>query len=100
LNHPDVKQLLYNAQGAEIMAIQKLIVPNHSTVSNAVDLIALNPVRNPEIPQLNASFVTETILLTIRAALFTAISLTHETKITQQELPIHPNKPQPMYANI
>jgi hypothetical protein len=84
------------------MAIEKLIVPNHSTVSNAVDRIPLNPVRNPEIPPLNASFVTETLLLTIniKAALFTAISLTHETMIAQQKLPIHPNKPQPMYANI
>jgi hypothetical protein len=100
LNHPDVKQLLYNVQDAKIMAIQKLTVPNHSIASNAADRIAHNPVRNPEMPQLNASFATETILLIIKAALFAAISSTHATKKTQQELPTHPNKPQATYANI
>jgi hypothetical protein len=81
------------------MATQKLTVPSHSTVLNAVDRMIHNPVRNPEIPRLNAFFATEAIL-TIKAAPFIVISLTHETKINLQELPIYPNKPQLMYANI
>jgi hypothetical protein len=82
------------------MATQKLTVPSHSTVLNTVDRMIHNPVRNPEIPQLNASFATEAILLTINTAPFIVILLTNETNINLQELPIYPNKTQVIYANI
>jgi hypothetical protein len=68
LNHPDAKQLSYKVQYAKIMATQTHIVQSHSTVSNAVDRMIHNPVRKPEIPQLNVSYAAEAILLITKAA--------------------------------